>query len=102
MPDTQGSRDIADAADRLHYALAVETLRCLNEGTVRTEAEANLGSLQGAGFPAHTGGALQFIRGIGIDRFAARAAELAQAWGDRFAVPDADYDILRDGRAKVV
>ena len=90
-----------EAEDRILYIQAIETLRCLNEGILRNEAEANLGSILGIGFPKHTGGALQFIRGIGIERFADRAAGLAAAWGDRFRLADEAYDILRDGRARI-
>ncbi|WP_323038962.1 3-hydroxyacyl-CoA dehydrogenase NAD-binding domain-containing protein [Gemmobacter sp.] len=92
----------AEAGDRILYVQAIETLRCLNEGILRNEAEANLGSILGIGYPRHTGGALQFIRGIGIDRFANRAAQLADRWGARFALPDTAYDVLRDGRARIV
>ncbi|WP_290685861.1 MULTISPECIES: 3-hydroxyacyl-CoA dehydrogenase NAD-binding domain-containing protein [unclassified Haematobacter] len=91
----------AEAEDRILYVQAIETLRCLNEGILRNEAEANLGSILGIGFPRHTGGTLQFIRGVGIEPFRARAEELAAKWGPRFALPDAAYDVLRDGRVKV-
>lgn len=92
-----GNREIPlqDAIDRLLYRQAIETLRCLNENVLRTEVEANLGGIFAIGFPAHTGGAIQFIRGIGIDAFAARAAQLADTYGERFALTDAEYDILR-------
>ena len=85
-----------EAIDRLLYRQAIETLRCLDEGVLNTEVEANLGGIFAIGFPAHTGGAIQFIRGIGIDRFAARAAELAATYGDRFKVSPAALDKLRD------
>ena len=79
---------------------AIETLRCLDEGVLRTEVEANLGGIFAIGFPAHTGGAIQFIRGIGIDAFAARAKELADAYGERFTVSAAALDKLRNEKAK--
>ena len=86
---------LADAEDRLMYRQAIETLRCLHEGVLRSELEGNLGSIFAIGFPAHTGGALQFIRGIGIDAFATRAAELAQRYGERFAIEPGALDALR-------
>lgn len=89
-----------EAVDRLLYRQAIETLRCLDEGVLNTEVEANLGGIFAIGFPPHTGGAIQFIRGIGIDKFAARAAELAETWGDRFALPEVALDRLRDTTAK--
>ncbi|WP_238364067.1 3-hydroxyacyl-CoA dehydrogenase NAD-binding domain-containing protein [Mesobacterium pallidum] len=88
-----------DAIDRLLYRQAIETLRCLHEGVLMTEVEANLGSILAIGFPAHTGGAIQFIRGLGIDAFAARAAELAAQYGDRFAIPEGALDRLRESKA---
>lgn len=91
----------AEAEDRLLYIQSIETLRCLNEGVLRSEAEADLGSILGLGYPRHTGGALQHIRCTGIERFRDRAAALAARWGDRFALPDSAYDVLRDGRAQV-
>jgi 3-hydroxyacyl-CoA dehydrogenase / enoyl-CoA hydratase / 3-hydroxybutyryl-CoA epimerase len=49
--------------------------------------DANIGSIHGIGFPAWTGGALRFIYSE-PERFFARAAELAQRHGPRFAVSD--------------
>jgi 3-hydroxyacyl-CoA dehydrogenase/enoyl-CoA hydratase/3-hydroxybutyryl-CoA epimerase len=86
---------MADAEDRLLYRQAIETLRCVDEGVLRSETEANLGSIFAIGFPAHTGGALQFIRGIGIAQFAARAAELAQRYGERFVIQESALEKLR-------
>lgn len=91
---------IQDAIDRILYRQAIETLRCLDEGVLNTEVEANLGGIFAIGFPAHTGGAMQFIRGIGVETFAARARELAELYGERFAVPDAMFDRLRESAAK--
>ncbi|MEM7545888.1 MAG: 3-hydroxyacyl-CoA dehydrogenase NAD-binding domain-containing protein [Pseudomonadota bacterium] len=84
-----------DAEDRLLYRQAIETLRCLDEGVLRTEVEANLGGIFAIGFPAHTGGAIQFIRGVGIDEFAARAKALEAAYGERFQVRPEALDRLR-------
>lgn len=91
-----GGISVEEAVDRLLYRQAIETLRCLDEGVLNTEVEANLGGIFAIGFPAYTGGAIQFIRGIGIDKFAARAKELAEAYGERFAVSPAALDKLRD------
>ncbi len=89
-----------DAEDRILYRQAIETLRCYHEGVLRNEVEANVGSILAIGFPAYTGGALQFIRGIGSDAFARRAAELADAYGPRFAVDPAAFDKLRETSAQ--
>ncbi len=94
----QGNAEVGieDAVDRLLYRQAIETLRCLAEGVLNTEVEANLGGIFAIGFPAHTGGAIQFIRGIGVERFAARARELAERYGDRFAIANSAFDRLRE------
>ena len=98
----KGNADVPleDAVDRILYRQAIETLRCLDEGVLTTEVEANLGGIFAIGFPAHTGGAIQFIRGEGIDAFAARARGLAERYGERFAVPDAIYERLRESAVK--
>lgn len=98
----QGNTEVSvqDAIDRILYRQAIETLRCLDEGVLNTEVEANLGGIFAIGFPSHTGGAIQFIRGEGIDAFAARSRELAAAYGERFAVPDSIYERLRDTKAQ--
>ncbi len=78
--------NITDLKDRLLYRQAVETARCLSENVLTTVHDANIGSIFGIGFPAWTGGAMQFIYGMGIETFEARAAELAKAYGPGFAL----------------
>ncbi|MEO8836742.1 MAG: 3-hydroxyacyl-CoA dehydrogenase family protein, partial [Caldimonas sp.] len=78
--------DIAALKQRLLYRQSIETARCLAEGVLTSVAEANIGSIYGIGFPAWTGGAIQFIAAEGKDRFLANAAALAARHGDRFAV----------------
>ena len=80
--------NITDLKDRLLYRQAVETARCLSENVLTTVHDANIGSIFGIGFPAWTGGAMQFIYGMGIEAFEKRAAELAQQFGHGFALTD--------------
>ncbi len=77
---------IDELKQRLLYRQAIETARCLSEGVLTTAADANIGSIFGIGFPAWTGGALQFIESEGRERFFANAQSLAQRHGVRFAV----------------
>lgn len=79
---------LQELKDRLLYRQAVETARCLAEGVLTTVHDANIGSIFGIGFPAWTGGAMQFIYGQGIDRFLARAGELSARHGAGFAISD--------------
>jgi 3-hydroxyacyl-CoA dehydrogenase/enoyl-CoA hydratase/3-hydroxybutyryl-CoA epimerase len=71
--------DIADMKDRLLYRQAIEAARCISEDVVSSVAKANIGSIFGIGYPAWTGGVLQFIYGMGLDTFNERAHELAPA-----------------------
>ncbi len=80
--------DLQDVKDRLLYRQAVETARCLAEGVLTSVHDGNIGSIFGIGFPAWTGGALQFIYGMGIDAFEARCAQLAQKFGPGFALSE--------------
>jgi len=87
--------DIDELKDRLLYRQAVETARCLSEGVLTTVHDANIGSIFGIGFPAWTGGAMQFIYGMGVDTFARRCDELAAKFGPGFALSDAVKDAIR-------
>ena len=71
---------------RLLYRQSIETARCLAEGVLTSTAEANIGSIFGIGFPAWTGGAIQFVDSEGRDAFLANAAALAARHGERFAL----------------
>jgi len=55
---------------RLLYAQAIETARCLETGVLETPQDADLGSIYGWGFPAWTGGTQQMLdRGGRVSRF---------------------------------
>ncbi|MEO6321204.1 MAG: 3-hydroxyacyl-CoA dehydrogenase NAD-binding domain-containing protein, partial [Polaromonas sp.] len=87
--------DINELKDRLLYRQAVETARCLNEGVVGSVHDANIGSIVGIGFPAWTGGAMQFIDGMGVDAFITRCHELAAKFGSGFRLTDAVKETIR-------
>ncbi|MFE1318114.1 3-hydroxyacyl-CoA dehydrogenase NAD-binding domain-containing protein [Kitasatospora phosalacinea] len=79
----------ADMKERMLFAEAVDAIRCLDENVLTSAADANIGSILGIGFPAWTGGVLQYVNGYpgGPAGFTARARELAAAYGERFAPP---------------
>ncbi len=87
--------NLQDIKDRLLYRQSVETARCLAEGVLTTVHDGNIGSIFGIGFPAWTGGALQFIYGMGIEAFEQRCAELAAQYGAGFALSDAVKKAIR-------
>jgi len=85
---------LQDMIDRMLFAEALETQKCLDEGVLTSTADANIGSIMGIGFAPWTGGSAQFIvgyqgaLGTGKEAFVARARELAARYGDRFLPPD--------------
>ena len=93
QPGTQW--DLRDLQDRLLYRQAIETARCLSERVLTTVHDANVGSIFGIGFPAWTGGALQFIYGMGVDRFCERSGELAERYGPGFVLTGKVIDAIR-------
>jgi len=84
---------LQDMIDRMLFAEALETQKCLDEGVLTSTADANIGSIMGIGYPPYTGGSAQYIVGyegafgVGKAAFVARAKELAAKYGDRFDPP---------------
>ncbi|AKS32491.1 3-hydroxyacyl-CoA dehydrogenase NAD-binding domain-containing protein [Mycolicibacterium goodii] len=84
---------LQDMIDRMLFAEAIETQKCIDEGVITSTADANIGSILGIGYPPYTGGSAQFIvgyqgaLGVGKAAFVARAKELAAKYGDRFLPP---------------
>ena len=78
-----------DMKERMLFAEALDSVRCLEENVLTSVADANIGSIMGIGFPAWTGGVLQYINGYegGLPGFVARARELAERYGERFEPP---------------
>ncbi|MCP9271526.1 3-hydroxyacyl-CoA dehydrogenase NAD-binding domain-containing protein [Mycolicibacterium arenosum] len=97
LKDTFGSGKtdipLQDMIDRMLFAEALETQKCIDEGVLTSTADANIGSIMGIGYPPYTGGSAQFIvgyegpGGVGKAAFVARAKELAAKYGERFNPP---------------
>ncbi len=92
--------DMQELKDRLLYRQAVETARCLSEGVLTSVHDANIGSIFGIGFPAWTGGAMQFIYGTGIDAFFHRSEVLASKFGPGFVIAPQVKDAVRKHQPK--
>ncbi|MGD9990255.1 3-hydroxyacyl-CoA dehydrogenase NAD-binding domain-containing protein [Pseudonocardia sp.] len=82
--------DLHELSERMLVIEALETQRCIDEGVLTSDADANIGSIFGIGFPAWTGGVVQYVEGYpgGVAGFVARADEFATKYGERFRVPD--------------
>jgi 3-hydroxyacyl-CoA dehydrogenase / enoyl-CoA hydratase / 3-hydroxybutyryl-CoA epimerase len=81
--------DLHELSERMLVIEALETVKCFDEGVLTSVPDANIGSIFGIGFPAWTGGVMQYIEGFagGVAGFVARADELTARYGDRFDVP---------------
>lgn len=78
-----------DMQERMLFSEALDTVRLFEEGVLTSVADANIGSIMGIGFPAWTGGVIQYVNGYegGLPGFVARAQELRETYGERFEVP---------------
>jgi 3-hydroxyacyl-CoA dehydrogenase / enoyl-CoA hydratase / 3-hydroxybutyryl-CoA epimerase len=79
-----------DLKERMMFIESIETVKCMDEGVIETVSDANIGSIMGIGFPAWTGGVVQYMNGYegGLAGFVARARELADTYGERFTPPE--------------
>jgi 3-hydroxyacyl-CoA dehydrogenase / enoyl-CoA hydratase / 3-hydroxybutyryl-CoA epimerase len=84
---------------RLLYRQAIETARCLAENVLTSVHEANIGSIFGIGFPAWTGGAIQFVASEGLENFLRNSDALALQHGDRFTLSSTVRERLRQAFA---
>ncbi|MDQ7907448.1 3-hydroxyacyl-CoA dehydrogenase NAD-binding domain-containing protein [Phytohabitans sp. ZYX-F-186] len=93
LRDAFGGRNtdipLVDMQERMLFAEALDAIRCLDSGVLRSVADANVGSILGIGFPVWTGGVLQYVNQYegGLSGFVARARELAGRYGERFTPP---------------
>jgi 3-hydroxyacyl-CoA dehydrogenase / enoyl-CoA hydratase / 3-hydroxybutyryl-CoA epimerase len=103
---SDASVPLRDIQERYLFRMALETVRCFDEGVIESAAAANIGSIMGIGFPPLHGGAVQYMQGYegpegsglaGLPGFVARARELAAAYGDRFAPPSYVVELAEKG-----
>ncbi len=88
-PTAAEQPSIEDLKERMLFAEAVETVRCFDEGVITSVPDANIGSIFGIGFPAWTGGVVQYINQYegGLQGFVDRARELEAKYGAQFTPP---------------
>ena len=73
-----------DIKTRLLYRQVLETVKCVEEGVIRTNLDADLGSIFAWGFPPYLGGTLSFVDTVGIKTFVSECDRLAVTYGERF------------------
>jgi 3-hydroxyacyl-CoA dehydrogenase/enoyl-CoA hydratase/3-hydroxybutyryl-CoA epimerase len=91
---------LAEMQERMLFAQSLESIRCLDDGVLCSVAEANVGSLE-IGFPAWTGGVIQYINCYegGLRAFVQRAQDLADGYGPRFLPPPSLVALANAGEA---
>ena len=105
FPPNDEPADLRDLKDRYLFIEALETAKCFEEGVITSAAAANIGSIMGIGYPPMTGGTVQFMQGYdgptgkGLAGFVARARELAERYGDRFAPTDRLVEMAEKGES---
>jgi 3-hydroxyacyl-CoA dehydrogenase/enoyl-CoA hydratase/3-hydroxybutyryl-CoA epimerase len=87
FPTADSQPSFVDIQERMLFVEALEAVRCLDEGVLTGIPDGNIGSIFGIGFPAWTGGVLQYVDQYPLPAFVARATELAGLYGDRFTPP---------------
>jgi 3-hydroxyacyl-CoA dehydrogenase/enoyl-CoA hydratase/3-hydroxybutyryl-CoA epimerase len=103
LGDAFGGQNLAipfeDLEERLMFIESLEAVKCMDEGVMESIADANIGSIFGIGFPAWTGGVVQYMNGYegGLVGFVARARELAAAYGERFEPPASLVEMAERG-----
>jgi 3-hydroxyacyl-CoA dehydrogenase / enoyl-CoA hydratase / 3-hydroxybutyryl-CoA epimerase len=80
--------DVEVVKQRLLHLQALESVRCLEEGVLRSVEDADIGSILGWGFPPYTGGVLSYIDFVGLAQFVADCDGFAQSAGKRFVPTD--------------
>jgi 3-hydroxyacyl-CoA dehydrogenase/enoyl-CoA hydratase/3-hydroxybutyryl-CoA epimerase len=92
------SLDARDAQERLVFAFLNESVRCLQEGILRSPRDGDVGAVFGLGFPPFLGGPFRYLDRLGA-RFALETLEKLQArHGGRFAPAPLVVDLAREGR----
>ena len=82
-PVIDGNETLSDEAivDSMMIPMCLEAVRCFEDGIAASATDVDLSLIYGIGFPPFRGGALHYIDDFGIDKFVARADELAAAVG---------------------
>lgn len=104
FPTSAEQPPLQDLRERLTFIMSLESVKCLDEGVLRSVPDANIGSIFGIGFPPNQGGVLQYINGyeaadgrLGIQAFVERANELAEQYGERFLPPASLVEKAKNG-----
>ena len=79
--DGNETLDDEEIVDSMMITMCLEAVRCLEDGIAASATDVDLALIYGIGFPPFRGGALHYIDDFGLDKFVARADELATTAG---------------------
>lgn len=82
---TRGQMDEEAIRERLVLRMVAEASHVLTEGVARNEADLDVATVLGIGFPDFRGGVMRCARDAGLDGVGRRLSELASRLGPRFA-----------------
>ena len=87
-PVIDGNETLSDEeiVDSMMTPMCLEAVRCLEDGIAASATDVDLSLIYGIGFPPFRGGALHYIDDFGLDKFVARADELAATAGPLMAM----------------
>jgi 3-hydroxyacyl-CoA dehydrogenase/enoyl-CoA hydratase/3-hydroxybutyryl-CoA epimerase/enoyl-CoA isomerase len=82
-PVIDGNETLSDEeiVDSMMIPMCLEAVRCFEDGIAASATDVDLALIYGVGFPPFRGGALHYVDDVGIDKFVARADELAATAG---------------------
>ena len=83
--------------DRLMIPMALEMVRCLDEGIVASPAEADMAVIMGVGFPPFRGGIFRYLDTVGIQAFCDKAKQFSDL-GPEYALLDSLKAMAKEGR----
>lgn len=95
--DAASEMDDETIIDRLMIPMALEMVRCLDEGIVATPAEADMAMIMGVGFPPFRGGIFRYLDTVGIQAFCDKAEQYSDL-GPEYALLDSLVAMAKEGR----
>jgi 3-hydroxyacyl-CoA dehydrogenase/enoyl-CoA hydratase/3-hydroxybutyryl-CoA epimerase len=98
FPAAETQPDVAELIERFLIVQAVETARVMAAGIVDAPEDADVGAVLGWGFAPWTGGPLSYIETMGLEKFIAKADDLASRFGERFRPPTALREMSAAGK----
>ncbi|MCH2165113.1 MAG: 3-hydroxyacyl-CoA dehydrogenase NAD-binding domain-containing protein [Marinovum sp.] len=98
-PEAEDQPTLQEVQHRLLFAQVLEAVRALEEDVLEDIREGDVGAILGWGFAPWSGGPFSWLDMIGTPYAAARADELAETYGDRFACPPLLKEMAAKGQS---